>query len=139
MHRVNFTFIVIITIFTIIIIIIIIINVIIRGLLGLVSTIEELLGRKSRGSGLENPKYGRRDPSRWPCGTLRPQKLALTSSTSDGRSVGVIRSWAQTKEFAFLFLLLLLLGKTHLSVQYRFCVCFPAITSKFQNIVIFDL
>jgi hypothetical protein len=30
-----------------------------RGLLSLVSTIEELLGRKSSGSGLENLEYGR--------------------------------------------------------------------------------
>jgi hypothetical protein len=35
-----------------------------RGPLSLVSTIEELLGRKNRGSGLENREYGRRDPSR---------------------------------------------------------------------------
>jgi hypothetical protein len=30
-------------------------------------------------SGLEIREYGRRDPSRWPRGTLYPQKLALTS------------------------------------------------------------
>jgi hypothetical protein len=36
-----------------------------RGPLGLVSTTEELLGRKISGSGLESRKYGRRDPSRW--------------------------------------------------------------------------
>jgi hypothetical protein len=35
-----------------------------RGPLSLVSTIEELLGRKSRGSGLEIREYGCRDPSR---------------------------------------------------------------------------
>jgi hypothetical protein len=35
-----------------------------RGPLSLVSTIEELLGRKSSGSGLEIPEYGHRDPSR---------------------------------------------------------------------------
>jgi hypothetical protein len=35
-----------------------------RGPLSLVSTIEELLGRKSSGSGLESREYGRRDPSR---------------------------------------------------------------------------
>jgi hypothetical protein len=32
--------------------------------LSLVSTIEELLERKSSGSGLERREYGRRDPSR---------------------------------------------------------------------------
>jgi hypothetical protein len=34
-----------------------------RGPLSLVCTIEELLGRKSSGSGLEIREYGRRDPS----------------------------------------------------------------------------
>jgi hypothetical protein len=42
-----------------------------RGPLSLVSAIEELLGRKSSGSGLESRKYGRRDSSR---GTIYPQK-----------------------------------------------------------------
>jgi hypothetical protein len=46
-----------------------------------VSTIEELLERKSSGSGLESREYG----------TIYPQKLALTSLTSGGRSVGLIR------------------------------------------------
>jgi hypothetical protein len=57
--------------------------------LSLVSTIEELLGRKSSGFCLENGKYGRREQPRWPRGTLYPQKLALTSPTSDGLSVGI--------------------------------------------------
>jgi hypothetical protein len=35
-----------------------------RGPLSLVSTTEELLGRKSSGSGLENREYDRRDPLR---------------------------------------------------------------------------
>jgi hypothetical protein len=35
-----------------------------RGSLNLVSTIEELLGRKSSGSGLENQDYGRSDSLR---------------------------------------------------------------------------
>jgi hypothetical protein len=35
-----------------------------RGPLGLVSTIEELLERKSSGSGIESREYGRRYPSR---------------------------------------------------------------------------
>jgi hypothetical protein len=56
-----------------------------RGPLSLVSTIEKLLGRKSSGSGLENRKYGHRDPSRWPRDTLYSQKWALTSPTSGVR------------------------------------------------------
>jgi hypothetical protein len=35
-----------------------------RDPLSLMSTTEELLGRKSSGSGLENREYDRRDPSR---------------------------------------------------------------------------
>jgi hypothetical protein len=61
----------------------------------------ELIGRKSTGSGLENQEHGRRDPSRWPRGTLYPQTLALTSPTSSGRSVGVVRSRTQATELAF--------------------------------------
>jgi hypothetical protein len=57
-----------------------------HGPLSLVSTIEELHGRKCGGSGIENREYGRRDPSRWPRDTLYPQKLALTTPTSGGRS-----------------------------------------------------
>jgi hypothetical protein len=63
-----------------------------RGPLSLVSTIEELLGRKSSGPGPEIREYGRRDPSCCQRGTLYPQKLALTSPTSGGRSVGIVRS-----------------------------------------------
>jgi hypothetical protein len=54
---------------------------------------------KSSGSCLENREYGRRDPSHWPRGTLYPQKLAITSPTSGGRSVGIVRSRTQTMEF----------------------------------------
>jgi hypothetical protein len=45
-----------------------------RGPLSLVSTIEELLERKRSGPGPESRNSGRRDPSRWPRGTLYPQK-----------------------------------------------------------------
>jgi hypothetical protein len=37
-----------------------------------------------------------------PRGTLYPQKLAITSPTSGGRSVGIVRTRAQTMEFFFL-------------------------------------
>jgi hypothetical protein len=52
-------------------------------------------------SGVESPEYGRWDPSSWPRGTLYPQKLALTSPTSGGRSVGIVRSRTQATEFNF--------------------------------------
>jgi hypothetical protein len=54
---------------------------------------------KSSGSCLENRAYGRRDPSRWPRGTLNPQKLAIASPTSGGRLVSIVRSRTQTTEF----------------------------------------
>jgi hypothetical protein len=41
--------------------------------------------------GLEIREYGRRDLSRWPRGTLYPQKLTLISPTIGGRSVGIVR------------------------------------------------
>jgi hypothetical protein len=59
--------------------------------------------QKSSGSCLENQEYGRRDPSRWPRGTLYPQKLAIPSPTSGGRSVGVVRSRTQNMNFFVFF------------------------------------
>jgi hypothetical protein len=53
---------------------------------------------------LDSREYGSKDPSRWPRGTLYPQKLALTSPTSGGRSVGMVRLRAQATEFSFLVL-----------------------------------
>jgi hypothetical protein len=72
-----------------------------RGPFSLVSTTEELLERKSSGSGLENRDYGlgiRRTDHATP---LYPQKLALTSSTSGCRSVGIVHSRTQATEFSF--------------------------------------
>jgi hypothetical protein len=70
-----------------------------RGPFSLISAIEELLERKSSGSGLEIREYGRRDPSLWPRGILYLQKLALISPISGGRSVGIVRTWTQATEF----------------------------------------
>jgi hypothetical protein len=70
-----------------------------RGPLSLVSTTDELVGRNSSGSGLENREYGRRDPLGWPRGTLYPQKFALTSPTSGCRSVGIVRLRPKATEF----------------------------------------
>jgi hypothetical protein len=58
--------------------------------------------RKSSGSGLEIGEYGRRDPSRRQRRTLYPQTLALTSLTSGGRSVGIVRSQTQATEFSLI-------------------------------------
>jgi hypothetical protein len=56
------------------------------GPFSLVSTIEELLGRNSSGSGPESRDHGSGYLLRWSCDTLYPQKLALTSPTSNGSS-----------------------------------------------------
>jgi hypothetical protein len=71
-----------------------------RGPLSLVSTIEELLERKSSGFGLVIREYDSRDPSRSPHGTICPQKLALTSPASGG----VIRSRTKAMESLLLIL-----------------------------------
>jgi hypothetical protein len=71
-----------------------------RGPLSPVNTTEELLWRKSSGSGLESREYGRRDPSCWPSGTLYTQKLALTSTTSGNRLVGIVHSRTEAMEFS---------------------------------------
>jgi hypothetical protein len=70
-----------------------------RGPPSLVSTIQELLERKSRGSGLENREYGRRNKSRRLRDTLYPQKLAPTSPTSGGHSVDIVGSRTQATDF----------------------------------------
>jgi hypothetical protein len=82
-----------------------------RGSLSLVSTTEELLGRNSRGCGLENREYCRGAPLRWPRDTLYPQKLALTSPTWGGCSVGraLLRIRPRRLFFVIIILLLVLL------------------------------
>jgi hypothetical protein len=69
-----------------------------RGPLSLVSIIEELLRRNS-GSGLESRDYVHGDSLRWPRSILYQLKLVLTSLTSDGRSVGIVRSRTHSMEF----------------------------------------
>jgi hypothetical protein len=73
-----------------------------RGSHSLVSTTEELLGRNSSGSGLENREYGRGDPLLWPRDNPYQLKLALTSTTSGGRSVGIVRCGLRPRSL-FLF------------------------------------
>jgi hypothetical protein len=68
-----------------------------RGPLSLVSTTEELLGRKSSGSGLESREYGRRDADHV-APSIR-KELVLTMPTSGGCSVGIVPSRTQSAEF----------------------------------------
>jgi hypothetical protein len=81
-----------------------------QGPLSLVRTTEELLERKSSGSGLENRDYDRRRsaalPMRQP--SIRKKKLALTSPKNGSRSVGIVLSRTQATEFLlFRFYLIL--------------------------------
>jgi hypothetical protein len=66
-------------------------------------------------SGQGNRDYGRRDPSRWPRGTLYPQKLALTSPTSGSRSVDIVRSRTQATEFVWFVLIFYIFSSSLLS------------------------
>jgi hypothetical protein len=74
-----------------------------RGPLSLVSITEELLERQSSGSGLENRDYGHRGSSALTTTPFYPQKLALTSPTTSGRSVGIFRSRTQASELLVFF------------------------------------
>jgi hypothetical protein len=67
---------------------------------------------------LEKREYGRRDPSRWPRGTLYPQKLTLTLQTGGDRSVGIVRSRTQTVGFAF-FIILGIRHADHVALSNR--------------------
>jgi hypothetical protein len=95
-----------------------------RGPLSLVSTIEELLGSKRRGSGLESREYGRGDPLHWQRDTFYLQKLVLTYPTSDGRSVGIVRSRTQATEFS------LVLNSSHLRPLSIFLPCCSILPSQ---------
>jgi hypothetical protein len=65
------------------------------GPLSLATTIQELLERRSSGSGLGNRDNGHTDYET----PLYPQKWALTSQPSGGRSVSVVRLRTQATEF----------------------------------------
>jgi hypothetical protein len=83
------------------------------GPLSLVSTIEQLLGRRSSSSfGLENLEYGLRDPLCRPRIMLYLQQLALTSPAVGGRSVGIVCSRTEATEFVCLFVWWLLQRNT---------------------------
>jgi hypothetical protein len=71
--------------------------------LSIVSTTEELLGRKSSGSGPERREYGHKDPSRWPRSTLYTQEVG-TNFADMRRSLGRYSSLqSKATEFNFSF------------------------------------
>jgi hypothetical protein len=94
-----------------------------RGPLSLVSTVEELLGRKSSGSGLETREYGRRDPLCWLCDSPLPEKVE-TNFVGKRRWLGRYRSLADSGHGV------LLLWDPH--EQFTFC---PSNTAFSQAVV----
>jgi hypothetical protein len=97
-----------------------------RGPLSLVRPTEELLERKSSGSGLENRDYnGRGNSLRWPRNTLYPQRLALTSPTSGGRSVGIVRLRTTATEIIITFLRAITAHQTPTFTEWlqQLCCC----------------
>jgi hypothetical protein len=101
-----------------------------RGPLSLVSTIEELLGRKSSGSGLENQECGLRGPLFWPRNTLYPQKLAPTSPTSSSRLVGIVCS--RTKATGVWFFLIRLMQYCWMYLVSEDTIRFPRLHYHFR-------
>jgi hypothetical protein len=69
-----------------------------RGPLSLVSTTEELLERKCSGSGLESREYGLGIRHADHVAPSIRKKVALTSLTSGGRSVGIVNLWIEATE-----------------------------------------
>jgi hypothetical protein len=62
---------------------------------------------------------GRGDSLRWPRDTLYPLKLALTSPTSGGGSVGIIRLRTKTTEFFFIKFTKSRMDNQHLTIETR--------------------
>jgi hypothetical protein len=84
-----------------------------------VSANEELLEIKISGSGLETEitAVGIRHADH--VATSIRKKLAITSPTSGGRSVGIVRSRTQTMEFSFLVYVGILLDDLKTSTKNR--------------------
>jgi hypothetical protein len=90
-----------------------------RGPLSLVSTSEEVLDRKVAAPVLktENTAVGIRHADHVALSIRK--KLAITSQTSGGRSVGIVRSRTQTMEFSLVlvFSITVLVSDTSVSLQ----------------------
>jgi hypothetical protein len=93
-----------------------------RGPLSLMSTIEELLGRNSGGSGLEteNTAVGI-NCADYATPSIR-KKLSLTSPTSGGRSVGIVCLWTKTTEVFFFCSSLIIISPSQWT-PLNFCNC----------------
>jgi hypothetical protein len=68
-----------------------------RSPLSYVNTIEELLERKSSGSGQENRDYDRRDPTCWPRNTPLSAEVVTNLADKRWRSVAIVLSRIKAK------------------------------------------
>jgi hypothetical protein len=78
-----------------------------RGPLSLVSTTEELLGRKSSGSGIETREYGCRRSVALTTPHPQSAKVGTNSADNSGSSVGIFAHGLRPGSYYYLFLLLL--------------------------------
>jgi hypothetical protein len=76
------------------------------GPLSLVRIIEERLVRTVAALVYKTEINDRRDSLRWPRNTLYPLKLALTSPTSGGRSVGIVRWRTKSRSSCYVLTIL---------------------------------
>jgi hypothetical protein len=68
---------------------------------------------------LESREFGRGNPLCWPCDTLYPQKLAPTSPTSGGLSVGIVRSRTRPRNLFFCLYIYIYIYMSTFKVSWR--------------------
>jgi hypothetical protein len=94
--------------------------------------LQQLIFNYGSVSGLKTQEYGRRNPSRWPHDTLSLEKLALTSLTSSGISVGIVRSQIEATELDFLFY-----GPVYEHPHTKVSICKPS-RRRVENVGVFS-
>jgi hypothetical protein len=106
------------------------------GPLSLMSTIEELLGRNSSGSGPEIREYGRRVRHADHVASSIRKKFALTSLTSGGRSVGIVRLRTEATEFLWpisMYLNVIVVSVFHIERSFGYFKYLILYTCKYMN------
>jgi hypothetical protein len=89
-----------------------------RGPLSLLSTIEELLERKSNGFELERQITAVGIHPTDSATPLYPRELALTSPTNGGRSVGTVRWRTKTKDLSLVLIIIIIIRLCSLELHY---------------------